>query len=158
MPLSRTQVVDLLTAKSTAVAADIVEPLTNFLGISRQLVQRDAEKLLLMLIIIVRSNLHPDFRALDPVDIVEGRVTRLPTLGVNLRSLADSTGIPKETVRRKVQDLIDAGWVERLDGNLHYTPQAFLAAKPAREALMRMAARIYEVVSHIVEEAEGDAA
>jgi hypothetical protein len=154
MPLSRTQVVDLLTARSTAVAADIIEPLTHFLSVSRQLVQRDAEKLLLMMIIIVRSNLHPEFRALDPADITEGRVSHLPTLGVNLRSLADSTGIPKETVRRKVQDLIDAGWVERRGGNLHYTPEAYRAATPAREALLRLAARIYEVVGQVVEEAQ----
>jgi len=154
MALSRTEIVELLDAKSTAIAADLVEPLTNFLSIARSLVQHDAEKMLLMLVIIVRTNLHPEYRRLDPADIRAGRVRRLPSLGVNLRSLAESTGIPKETVRRKVQDLIDAGWVERSGSHLLFTPKAYKAAEPARAALLRMAARTYEVVGQVIEEAQ----
>ncbi|MEE4315808.1 MAG: hypothetical protein V2I74_02385, partial [Erythrobacter sp.] len=37
----------------------------------------------------------------------------------NVQSITDSTGIPRESVRRKVNELIAAGWVERLeDGSL----------------------------------------
>jgi len=37
----------------------------------------------------------------------------------NIQSITDSTGIPRESVRRKVNELIAAGWVERLpDGSL----------------------------------------
>jgi hypothetical protein len=152
MRLSRPQVVELLDARSTAIAADLMEPLAHFLHVARELVQQDADKVLLMMIIIVRSNLHPDFRKLDPADIRAGRVRRLPSLGINLRSLAESTGIPRETVRRKVQDLIEAGWVERQGSHLAYTLKAYEAAGPARQALLRLAARTYEVVAQVIEE------
>jgi hypothetical protein len=152
MRLSRPQIVELLDARSTAIAGDLVEPLAHFLQVARKLVQHDADKVLLMLIIIVRANLHPDYRKLDPADIRAGRVSRLPSLGVNLRSLAESTGIPKETVRRKVQELIEAGWVERQGSHLLYTLKAYEAADPARQALLRMAARNYEVVAQVIAE------
>lgn len=44
---------------------------------------------------------------------------------INLQSVADFSGIPKETVRRKVKELIERGWVERNDaGYLAATRQA----------------------------------
>jgi hypothetical protein len=153
MPPSRSKVVDLILSRSTAVGAELLEPLVNFLTVARQLVQNDTDKALLLLVIIVRAGLHPEFRKLSPPDIAAGRIDQLPTLGINLRSLAESTGIPKETVRRKVQDLIDAGWVARNGGNLHYTVEAFRAVGPGRDAFARMAARIYETVERVIEEA-----
>lgn len=42
---------------------------------------------------------------------------RLPmpdNAATNVQSIADSTGIPRESVRRKVGELVEAGWVERL--------------------------------------------
>ena len=40
--------------------------------------------------------------------------------GVNLLSVAEMTGIPRETVRRKIVKLIAAGSVARDDGLYHY--------------------------------------
>jgi len=39
--------------------------------------------------------------------------TNVPKEPINLQSIADFSGIPRETVRRKLQDLMVLGWVER---------------------------------------------
>jgi hypothetical protein len=41
-------------------------------------------------------------------------VSNRPRL-VNIESIANSTGIPRESVRRKVNELKRAGWIDRLD-------------------------------------------
>lgn len=41
----------------------------------------------------------------------------------NIQSIGHYTGIPRETVRRKVNDLIARGWVERSGGRLVVTRQ-----------------------------------
>jgi len=45
----------------------------------------------------------------------------------NIHSLAEATGYPRETVRRKILQLIEAGWVTRL-------PNGGLLLSPARQA------------------------
>lgn len=41
--------------------------------------------------------------------------------GINAQSISDYTGIPRETVRRKIIDLMDRGWIEKQDGNFSVT-------------------------------------
>jgi DNA-binding MarR family transcriptional regulator len=150
-PTNRAAVADAIRANSTAMAVDLVEPFAHVLQIARQ-VFGDGDKLLLMSNITLRANLHPAYKALSPDDIAAGRIARLPTLGVNLQSLADATGIPKETVRRKVAQLARDGFIERDGRNLRYTPQGYRAVAPIREALVRMAARIHQAVETVVAE------
>lgn len=42
-----------------------------------------------------------------------GTVRDLEPAAINLQSIADYSGIPRETVRRKIETLIEKGWVER---------------------------------------------
>jgi biotin operon repressor len=57
---------------------------------------------------------------------------------INLQSIADCSGIPRETVRRKVQALQRAGWVrKRDDGYLIATDQAAVDLAPATEASLK---------------------
>lgn len=52
----------------------------------------------------------------------------------NTQSIADSTGIPRETVRRKVTRLIDRGWIRRNeDGTLEVVQKAAVDLAPATE-------------------------
>lgn len=47
------------------------------------------------------------------------------TVAINTLSIANYTGIPRETVRRKVAALIERGWIEREDnGDLRPTRKA----------------------------------
>ncbi|UHD17233.1 helix-turn-helix domain-containing protein [Thiocapsa bogorovii] len=57
---------------------------------------------------------------------------------INLQSIADYSGIPRETVRRKLHDLERAGWITRRDkGYLVATAKAAVDLEPATRATMR---------------------
>lgn len=44
---------------------------------------------------------------------LSGTVRDVEPEAINLQSIADYSGIPRETVRRKIETLIEKGWVER---------------------------------------------
>jgi hypothetical protein len=57
---------------------------------------------------------------------------------INIQSITDYSGIPRETVRRKVNDLERLGWIIRADkGYLVASTQAAEDLAPATEATMR---------------------
>lgn len=77
-------------------------------------------------------------------DVLEGKKLELQSEPINLQSIADFSGIPRESVRRKVNDLIDLGWVEKTDeGFLVATSKAARDLAPLTESgfsyLIRMA-------------------
>ncbi|WPL18233.1 hypothetical protein Thiowin_03294 [Thiorhodovibrio winogradskyi] len=56
---------------------------------------------------------------------------------INLQSIADYSGIPRETVRRKIRDLERRGWIVKGDnGHLSVAPEAAHALAPATEATL----------------------
>lgn len=48
---------------------------------------------------------HADFAALS--------VSSVQPVAINVQSIADYSGIPRETVRRKIESLIAKGWIKR---------------------------------------------
>ncbi len=57
---------------------------------------------------------------------------------INIQSIADCSGIPRETVRRKIHDLIEAGWiVKHKNGYLIASNQAATDLAPMTEATLR---------------------
>lgn len=88
-----------------------------------------------------------EFADLPSERVLAGDLEALPTLWTNIRSIADSTGIPRETVRRKVNDLIEAGLVKRSGQLLGITPQAFSESRFVVDKFIRLAA-----VSHVTVE------
>lgn len=57
---------------------------------------------------------------------------------INLQSIADYSGIPRETVRRKLLDLERSGWITRRNkGDLVITEKAAQDLEPATRATMR---------------------
>jgi hypothetical protein len=67
--------------------------------------------------------------------------------GTNGRSIAASLEIPNETVRRKVCELIEAGWLVRYGSRLFYTAKAHQELAPVREQIERLAVDCYRVVA-----------
>jgi hypothetical protein len=64
-------------------------------------------------------------------------------ISLNAYSIAQFSRIPRETVRRKVQDLIDRGWVERhSDGSLQATRKAAVDLQALTEASMDYLAKM----------------
>lgn len=53
----------------------------------------------------------PDEMSLEA--FVGGTVGKAETLPINVQSISDFTGIPRETVRRKIDILQNRGWIER---------------------------------------------
>lgn len=72
---------------------------------------------------------------------------------INVQSVAECSGIPRETVRRKVQKLEELGWVERQEnGRVAVLQQAREALAPATEASLRYLAAIGGILVDISNE------
>lgn len=139
-----------LEARYPLVAADLLRPILEFLTTARELLGGDAEKILIMLVVSIRTKQHPDFPKLTATELEDDRIAMLPSLGVNVRSIAESTGIPKESVRRKVAELVEAGFLVRDENDFRYTPEGYKAVAPAREAIERLAVRNFQIVSRVL--------
>lgn len=67
---------------------------------------------------------------------------------INLQSVADFSGIPRETVRRKVNELLERGWVERNDsGYLAATSKAATDLTGLTEAGLKYLSQMASVLS-----------
>jgi CRP-like cAMP-binding protein len=91
-----------------------VAALTRHLVECRRFCDGDLEMFLVLAIIGERTftaRNAPD--AMSHADFLEGSVRNLEPAAINLQSIADYSGIPRETVRRKVESLIEKGWVMR---------------------------------------------
>jgi DNA-binding Lrp family transcriptional regulator len=73
-----------------------------------------------------------------------------PGLGANARRIADSLSIPNETVRRKVTELLDAGWLVRESGKLYFTALADQQLAPARELIEALAIENYQTIAALL--------
>ncbi|HYF21788.1 MAG TPA: hypothetical protein VD929_00175 [Caulobacteraceae bacterium] len=109
---------------STAIQP-LVSDMVEFLSMARADLGGDLDRLLVLLVIALQTASSPEFRSLpaevartgDDLDVFEGRPT-------NISSVADFTGIPRETVRRKVTELLEAGFIHRTGNDLKMSPEA----------------------------------
>jgi hypothetical protein len=86
----------------------------------------DLDLLLLLAVIgdrtLVSGKIDP---SITYPDLLSGNHLKFRPEPINYHSIAEFTGIPRESVRRKIQHLIDIGWVERTDeGSLFATKKA----------------------------------
>lgn len=137
----------LIDRYSTRLARHVNEPLVEFFVVARRLCFGDLDAVLVLLVVFQRANQHPAFARLRPADLGAGGGDQIPSLPLNIQSIADSTGIPRETVRRKVKALVERGWVIREGGQLRLAGEGYRAVAPAREALIRLAARVADSVN-----------
>lgn len=128
------------------IATDLLEPLLTLLQMSRSYCGGDVDKFMIILLVGLRSTKHPEFRARTPDELLSEEIA-FPGLGTNVRSISESLGIPRETVRRKVRELLEAGWLVRPDGKLYFTARAHQDLGPVRRELGVVAARYCQLVS-----------
>jgi hypothetical protein len=145
-PVSR-----LLYDNYATVAKDLIAPLLDLLGVSRAAFAGDLDKLLIILVVAQRTAQDKNVVGLRLEDVMSGAVEAYPSLRTNVRSIAESTGIPRETVRRKAADLVAAGWLARQGDDLSYTPEGSRAMAPVREAMLQAAARLHATVAAVTE-------
>jgi len=137
---------DLISANYPRVAAILASSLLDVLLVAREDIG-DLDSYTILLAAASRACQSPEFMALDSKAYLDGDLTEIPTLPVNARSLADMTGIPKETVRRKVNELIAGGYLRRVGNNLAITPHLVTRIARARTKLIRLAATAHTVVA-----------
>jgi hypothetical protein len=79
----------------------------------------DLDMMIVLAVISDRTLRDQNYRKSSFEDFLENRNPNPQVPLTNRKSIADSTGIPRETVRRKVAQLLVRGWVtEREDGSL----------------------------------------
>jgi len=132
-----------------AIARSLLRPLLRLLSLSREACGGDVEKFLIMLVIAMRTTEHEGFAAYSQAQLLSGEVPVFPTLGTNVRSIAESTGTPKETVRRKVSELVEAGWISRAGNELRFTAVAYQDLAGVRVAIEDLALSNFRVVADL---------
>ena len=133
------QLLAALTTDYERLGAELLEPLVEVFRVARQIGGGDIDKVMIMMVVGLRTLAHPTFRTRRLADVLR-QEPLAPTLGVNSRSLAEALEIPRETVRRKVAELIEDGWLMRQRYTLHYTALAMRELTPFRAAVIRLAA------------------
>ena len=120
-------------------AKDLLGPLLGLLAKAREACAGDMDTALILLVLAIRAAEHPEFAGLSYQRVETGDLKKVPSLPINVRSLAESMGMPKETVRRKVQALIRHGLIVREGRSLRYAPAALVTLSPVCEAIIRQA-------------------
>jgi hypothetical protein len=145
--------IPVLRRRYPEFAKDLLGPFVDVLHAGRASCGGDLDKLLIVLVVAMRT--AEDRRAvrLNFDEVLSGELEELPSLSTNVRSISDSTGIPKESVRRKVAALIEAGWIRREENALSLAPHASRMLTGFREHLFQMAVRNRQTVE--LAEAQG---
>jgi len=154
--VSRQSLLSLVTEKAPLHAEALLAPLLELLSLARTTFDGDLDKFLILLVVAIRAAGHKEFARAVLLRRTEGGPPVFPSLGVNIQSIADSIGAPKETVRRKVTDLVAAGWIERRGNELFLTPGAYETHTPLRQAIQVLAVRHFEVVGELIADAGGE--
>lgn len=147
--MTRQSLLRLVSGNFPTLASNLLRPVLDFLTISRAACGGDGDKFLILLVVGMRTVEHKDFAGYSQAQLLSGEVPVFPSLGVNIQSIADSIGAPKETVRRKVTDLVAAGWIARRGHELYITAHAYRDLAPVREQLEAMAVANYELVQSL---------
>jgi hypothetical protein len=144
-PSARRQ--DRFTEHYPSLAAELLNPLLDLLGRSREAFDGDLDTFLILLVILARTAQHPQFRKLTQGSLLSGEVAALPSLRTNLRSIAASIGVPRESVRRKVSVLVERGWVVRAGRDLFLDAEAYRRLVTVHTGVERLAVRNFDVIS-----------
>ncbi len=126
-----------------------VENHTWFLIQCRRYFNGDLDRFLVLCVIGDRTfaarNVPEKFTVHDLGRMRKGEV---PTEPINLQSISDFSGIPRETVRRKLRDLMALGWVERdKRGNFAATPKAASDLAPLTKISISYLAKMKAILS-----------
>ena len=155
--MSRQSLINLVFRISPVRTEELLSPLLDLLAGARQAFDGDLDKYLILLVVTIRAANHPQFVKNIEIARAQGSAAPpFPSLGVNIQSIADSIGAPKETIRRKVADLVEGGWIERRGNHLYLTAAAYQDHKPVRELMHAMFVRHFEAVRDMLAAEGGD--
>jgi len=138
---------DVVRAKFGKIWPAHVGSLTGFLIDCRRYFDGDLDMMLVLAVIGDRTFSN---RNADPTMNFE-QFQAAPALttpeDINIRSIADFSGIPRETVRRKVGQLADKGWIERKgDGFIVATQKSKQDLEPLTLSSIKFVARMMRLL------------
>ncbi|HEV2532595.1 hypothetical protein [Phenylobacterium sp.] len=139
----------LVAENYSTISLGLLSPLLDVLSLSREACGGDMDKFLIMLVVAIRTTGHKRFATYTREQLLSGEVPVFPSLGVNIQSIADSVGASKETIRRKVTELVKAGWIERQGNKLYFTAKAYRDFEKVRERIGKMSVRHHQVVEQL---------
>jgi hypothetical protein len=147
---SEEPILPLLREAYPQIAKDILRPLVDIFAVTRSMCEGDTQKSEILLLIALRTAMHPDFARLTYDEIASGACDRYESLSTNVRSIADSSAMPRESVRRKVAELVAGGLVERRGNMLSLSPMASRPLTPLRDSALRLVAGNYRLVRSLL--------
>lgn len=147
--MPQSPLLSLLRRHYAYVAKDFLAPMIDVLHVGRAACDGDLDKLLIVLVVAMRTAEDKRVLDLELEDVLSGALQTYPSLSTNVRSISDSTGIPKESVRRKVAALVEAGWIIRDDHSLSLAPHASRMLTDFREQLFQQAIRNRQTIAAI---------
>jgi hypothetical protein len=130
-----------------------VEEHLRFMKALRAYFGNDLDKVMIMAAIGQQQLRDPALPSRAYAPDREGKLLGDPARFTNVDRLAAATGIPRESVRRKVKELIAAGWVERIGTRaLAVCPRAAVDMQPATQSEFDMLDRVFaEFAAGLVE-------
>lgn len=135
----------LLTAHYPRVAARMLAPLIEMMAGARR-EHGDLDRLLILITLAQRAYTEPDVaEALLGDDAAPGLKPR----ATNTLSLAHAIFLPKETVRRKINELVDMGLATRQSRGIAITAAGVRHLARTRAALIRMSVGHYEIINRL---------
>lgn len=106
--------------------------------------QGDLDSGIVHLVLLEQAARHPNFNSMLTAGDGEDAADAWASLyGVNTKSIADSTGIARETVRRKLRELERRGWAMRHpDGLYRVTRSAMMESREEAAELTKILAAL----------------
>ena len=145
---------ELLFDRYTQIAPELLGGFLECFMAVRAHFGGDLEQFIIFLTVAIRTAEDPRMKALSAHAVRRGEVSAYPSLLTNVSSIAASSSIPKETVRRKVERMVEKGWFTRRDGALALTVEGSVAFKPLREQLFQLMASHHRMVDELLARAE----
>lgn len=110
----------------------------------RQYCGNDLDKIIIMASIGQQQLRDPALPPRDYAPTTDSQLLGNKARYTNVDGLASATGIPRESVRRKVNELIEAGWVERVGTRgLAMRPQSAVDMQPATLTVFAVLDRLF---------------
>jgi hypothetical protein len=115
----------------------------ELLILCRRAFDGDLDKMIILSIIGERTLTVERAAGISYERFLEGLRGPASSKPINVQSISECTGIPRETVRRKIGQLIERGWVQRDESGLLFVlPQASRDLRPITEGTLEYLRRV----------------
>jgi hypothetical protein len=146
----KTPIPDMLDQNEGRLSKSLLMPLLRLFSGSREICGGDADKLFILLSVAARSAEHPAFASFCAEALEQAEAPRPPGLPFNMRSIAESMGIPRETARRKIFQLVQEGWLVRDGASIQMTMKGYARLAPVRQSVKNLAAGYWRIVNTLL--------